>query len=147
MAVSGTVPVAAASRGVDPLRLARVVRRISVVGGVVLGTWFLLQFGSRWVPARMDTVPSIPPGSWCIVDRWATGLAVGSDVFVATPNGELLSRVVALTADEVVVQHPNSATRWPDSRAFGPLPRRAVRATVLVVFRPDDAAAEVPRGR
>lgn len=146
MAVSGTVP-AAAPRRVDPLRLARLVRRVSLVGGVVLGTWFLLQFGSRWVPAGMDTVPSIPPGSWCIVDRWAVGLAVGSDVFVATPRGELLSRVASLNGDQVVVENPNPGSRWPDRRTFGPLPRRAVRATVLVVFRLDEAPSGDRRGR
>ena len=142
MAVSGTVPARSEPR-VNPIGSAKRLRRATVVLAVVAFTWFLLQFGTKWVPAGMDTVPGIPPGSWCIVDRWSIGLRVGSDVFVAVPGGEVLSRVAALDGDTVTVRHPNEHAGAPDSRTFGALPRHAVRATVLVVFPPDEAA----RGR
>jgi type IV secretory pathway protease TraF len=138
MAVSGTVR-ARTTPAVDPVRAAKVLRRVTVAIAAVLFTWFALQFGSAWVPANMDTVPAVPAGSWCIVDRWATRLRVGNDVFVDTPAGPMLSRVAALDADTVTVLHPNADSRWPDSRSFGPLPRRAVTSTVLVVFPPDGA--------
>ena len=76
MAVSGTVP-ARERREVDALVAARWLRRGTVVLAVVAFTWFLLKFGTAWVPANMDTVPGVPPGAWCIVDRWAGGLRVG----------------------------------------------------------------------
>jgi hypothetical protein len=142
MAVSGTVP-ARTRPAVDPMRTAKVLRRATVVLAVVAFAWFLLKFGTAWVPANMDTVPGVPPGAWCIVDRWASGLRVGSDVFVETPAGTVLSRVAALDDDTVTVLHPNAGSRWPDSRTFGALPRRAVASTVLVVFPMDGA----PRGR
>jgi hypothetical protein len=144
MAVSGTVP----ARGrppVDVMHTAKWLRRATAVLAVVAFTWFLLKFGTAWVPAGMNTVPDVPPGSWCIVDRWAGGLRVGSDVFVDTPAGPMLSRVAAIDteAGTVTVLHPNPDASWPDSRSFGPLPRRAVTSTVMVVF-PGDGAT---RGR
>lgn len=139
MAVSGTVP-ARSPESFDPLSLARRLRRWTV-GLAVLGfTWFLLKFGTAWVPANMDTVPSVPPGSWVIVDRWSSGLRVGSDVFVATPAGRLLTRVAALDDETVTVLHPNGASAWPDSKHFGLLRRDQVESTVMVVFLPGKGA-------
>ena len=146
MAVSGTVQSQPGGR-VDPLRLARFVRRATFVGGVLAGTWFFLQFGTRWVPPDMDTVPSIPPGSWCVVDRWSMGLRVGSDVFARTPAGELLSRVGAIDQRGIVLEHPDPATVHPDSRDFGPIPRASVLATVVVVFPPEARHDGRRRGR
>jgi hypothetical protein len=146
MAVSGTV-TSQPSRRVDPLRLARFVRRATFVGAALAGTWFFLQFGSRWVPEGMDTVPSIPPGSWCVVDRWSMGLRVGSDVFVRTPAGELLSRVAAIDARGIELEHPNPASVHPDSADFGPIARDSVLATVVVVFPPEVRHDGRPRVR
>lgn len=144
MAVSGTVP-ARTRPPFDPQSLARRLRRGTALLAVVAFAWFLLKFGTAWVPANMDTVPSVPPGSWCIVDRWSSGLRVGSDVFVDTPEGRLLSRVAALDAETVTVLHPNGNSAWPDSKHFGLLPRSAVVSTVMVVFLP--GKAEPARGR
>ncbi len=143
MAVSGTVP-ARTRPAVDPQRAAKRLRGVTAVFAAVAFAWFLLKFGTAWVPADMDTVPDVPPGAWCIVDRWSSGLRVGSDVFVETPAGRLLSRVAALDADTVTVLHPNPDARWPDSRSFGPLPRHEVASTVMVVFPP---ATGPTRGR
>lgn len=140
MAVSGTV-ASARPQGVDLLRLAKRLRRWASVVAVVVFAWFLLQFGTAWVPAGMATVPGIPPGAWCIVDRWCIGVRVGSDVFVDTPDGRVLSRVVALEGSEVRVEHPNPFTGFRDSRQFGALPRAALASTVMVVFQPDGQGA------
>jgi len=143
MAVSGTVP-AKNSPSFDPIRVGRRLKRWTVVVAVVVFTWFFLQFGTAWVPAGMDTMPEAPPGSWCIVDRWSTGLRVGSDVFVDGPRGPVLSRVASIDGDDLYLLHPNGASLHPDSRNFGPVRRADVRSTVMVVFR---AAAGASRGR
>ncbi|MFT4513579.1 MAG: hypothetical protein ACI89X_002824 [Planctomycetota bacterium] len=137
MAVSGTVPASKPTR-LQPTTVAKWLRRITIVFAVVCGLWFFLKFGTQWVPAGMDTVPDIPAGSWVVVDRWASGLRVGSDVFIDTPHGELLSRVTELRDDEVMITHPAVRSGYGDSALFGPLPRANVRSTVVVVFAPDD---------
>ena len=136
MAVSGTVPSPKPQR-LQPTTIAKWVRRATFVFGVVAGTWFFLKFGTQWVPAGMNTIPDIPAGSWVIVDRWVSGLRVGSDVFIDTPQGELLSRVTELRGDQVIIAHPYQYSGYGDSAQFGALPRGNVRATVVVVFRPD----------
>lgn len=140
MAVSGTV---ASSRraGLDVLQLAKRLRRWASLLAVVVFAWFLLQFGTAWVPTGMATVPGIPPGAWCIVDRWSIGARVGSDVFVDTPDGRVLSRIVALDDRELRVEHPNPFTGFRDSRQFGALPRGALASTVMVVFQPEGERA------
>jgi hypothetical protein len=135
MAISGTVPGRQPAPR-DPARLARGLRRATWLLAVVAGVWFFLRFGTAWVPRGMNTVPEAPPGSWCIVDRWAGGLRVGSDVFVDTPAGLVLSRVTALDAETVTIRHPNVHSGWRDSGDFGPLPRANVRSVVCVTFAP-----------
>ena len=137
MAVSGTVPSSKPSR-LQPTTVAMWVRQLTLVFGVIAGSWFFLKFGTQWVPAGMNTVPEIPAGSWVIIDRWSSGLRVGSDVFVDTPNGELLSRISELRQNEVVLRNPNQHSGHADSADFGALPRNKVTATVVVVFAPDD---------
>lgn len=136
MAVSGTV-ARARPQGLDMLRLAKRLRRWASLLAVAAFTWFLLQFGAAWVPAGMATVPGIPPGAWCIVDRWSIGARVGSDVFVDTPDGRVLSRIAALDDRQLRVEHPDPFTGFRDSRHFGPLPRAALVSTVMVVFQPE----------
>lgn len=138
MAISGTVP--ARSRTVlDPNRAARWLRRATLIGSVALLVWFFAKFSTRWVPADMDTIPTIPPGSWCVVDRWASGLRVGSDVFVDGPRGIVLSRVAELDQSTVTLLHPNAASSCADSRRFGAVPRSAVLGTVVVALPPRSA--------
>jgi hypothetical protein len=96
---------------------------------------FFLCFGCERVPAGMNTVPGISPGALCIVDRRAAAIQPGRDVFFELEGmGLLLSRVVAVDADSLRVEHPNAAAVWPDSRHFGALPRRSVRSTVVFAF-------------
>lgn len=120
-----------------PQRLARIARRATLALGLVAVCWFLLKFETRWVPLGMNTIAEVPGGSWVILDRWTTGLRVGSDVFVNTPHGELVSRVSALDDDSITITHPNPEATWGDSRAFGPIPRDQVLGTIVVAFAPD----------
>lgn len=143
MAVSGTVP-ARTRAGFDLQRLTKRLRRITACLGIAFGIFCVVRFGSMWVPARMDTVPTIPPGSWCLVDRWKGGMHVGSDVFVDVDAGRVLTRIAAIDQDTVTVLHPNGNSAWPDSRQFGLLPHAAVHSTVMVVFAGDGGTA---RGR
>ena len=136
MAVSGTVP-SSQSKRLLPTDVARWVRRATLLLGVVAITWFSLQFTTKWVPVGMHTVPTIPPGSWLILDRWCSGLRVGSDVFIDTPDGEGMSRVSDLREDEVFSKHPSPTAGIGDSTKFGGLPRANVKAVIMVVFPPD----------
>lgn len=135
MAVSGTVPSGSKPR-FDVGAQAKRLRRATTWCAIVAFTWFLLQFGAVWVPEGMTTVRAMPPGSWCIVDRWSIGVRVGSQVFVDGPDGRVLSQVARLDADTVTIEHPNAGSGLRDSRDFGPLPRGAIAATVMVAFPP-----------
>ena len=135
MAVSGTVP-ARTRRGFDPQRVARWVRRATVVALVVFAAFCFAVFGTETVPPGMRTVPGLEPGALCFVDRRASAVAVGRDVFVRIDGALLLSRVAALDGDTVTLHNPDAEAPWPDSRAFGPVPRRQVRGTVLFALAP-----------
>jgi hypothetical protein len=130
---------AARPRRFDPERLARWLRRATLLGAGVAAVWFFRCFGTERVPAGMDGVASIPPGSLCIVDRRGGSAAVGHHVFADVPGGgTVLSRVAAVEPDGTLVLHnSNAGSAMPDSRAFGPLPRSRVRGVVLVVFPPE----------
>lgn len=137
MAVSGTVPSRRPPPPVDPVQVARWIRRATVALAVVCIVWLFATVSWRWVPAGMDTVPGIAPGSMCLVDRRASAVAVGRDVFVTTPDGAVvLSRVTAIDPEHVTVINPNPEAPYPDSRVFGALPRDRLRGTVLCVLAP-----------
>ena len=134
-----------------PVRAARLVRRLTLPFAVAAGLFFWSRYGVIRVPEGMDTMPSIPAGSACLVDKRGSVAMPGHEVFCDVPDGgTVLSRVSSVTADgALVLAHDANDSRLPDSRAFGPLPRSSVRGVVLVVFAGDTAMAEVevPRGR
>ena len=137
MAVSGTVPARSAPRRFDPANAARWLRRATWMLFIVAVFWVFTSFDTQWVPAGMDTVPSAPAGSWCILDRRQGSVRPGSDVFLEPPGGGLLlSRITELDAETFAVQHPNAEAAWPDSRTFGRLPRRHLRGMVAAAFPP-----------
>lgn len=147
MAVSGTVPAATRARRFDPTLVAGWIRRCTWVLAGACFVWLFTILGTQWVPAGMDTVPGIEPGSWCLVDRRAGAVQVGQAVFATTPDGVLLlSRVAAVDDTSVTVLHPNSDAAFPDSRVFGALPRANLRGVVLVAL-PPDAPPGATRGR
>jgi len=147
MAVSGTVP-STRKVGFDPLPPARWLKRLTWVFALGAGALFFAWFGTQYVPPRMDTVPSIPPGSLCIIDRRQSAAKVGSHVFVDVPGGgTLLSQVTQADDVGVFVQNPNGLSALPDSRTFGVLPRDHVRSTVLVVFPPEAKAKGATDGK
>ncbi|MCR9247029.1 MAG: hypothetical protein NXI31_18505 [bacterium] len=124
-------------RAMQRPKLARRIRRWTLLFGIVAIAWSWLWFGARWVPAGMDTVPDVPPGSFCVIDKRNSTVKVGSHVFVKIPSGEVvLSRVVNRTDDHITIEHPNLTSTWPDSRSFGELPVAAVEGTILAPFKP-----------
>jgi len=149
MAVSGTVPARGSKGRIDPTVAARWVRRATLLAAVLFVAWSAATFGTQWVPKGMDTVPGIAPGSWCLIDCRRSAATIGRDVFVVSPDGvTLLSRVAAADDDTVTVTNPNDSAAFPDSRVFGPLPRRSVRGTVVFALQPEDAtSSELPRAR
>jgi len=124
-------------------RLARAVRRLTVILGLAALAWFLLKYETRWVPSGMNTIEAVPGGSWVILDSWCTGLEVGSDVFVHTPHGALVSRVSEVLDGAVVISHPNLEATWGDSAVFGPIPIDQVVGTIVAAFAPGDGAGGI----
>lgn len=143
MAVSGTVPSKRPPRS-DPLQWARKVRRATVLVGIAVLAWFFLRFTTAWVPSGMNAVPSLPPGAWCVIDTWAVGLRVGSDVFYEGAFGTMVGRVSALDGNTFEVKNLDAACQVPDSATFGALPRSALLGTVVTALLPDPGAT---RGR
>lgn len=136
MALSGTVPCRRRI-GFDPVPLARWLKRATWLFGIAATVVFFSWYGAERVPVGMRTLADIAPGAWCVVDRRAAAVQPGRAVFVSVPGiGLLLSRVAEVSADTVRVEHDLAVSGWPDSRGFGPLPRAAVRSTVLVAFQP-----------
>jgi hypothetical protein len=134
MATGGTV-LQRRPAGFDPAAFARRLQRIGWGVAIVAIVMFLLRFGAERVPRGMDTVPDMPPGSLCFVDRSASSVQVGAHVFLEVPElGLVLSRVTAVDAATVTFRHPNANSGWPDSQGLGPLPRSCVRSTVLTTF-------------
>lgn len=143
MAVSGTVPSRRPRRS-DPLKWARQVRRATALAGIGVLAWFFLRFSTAWVPSGMNTVPTLPPEAWCLIDKWAVGLRVGSDVFYEGPIGTMVGRVSALDAETFEVANVTPGCTVPDSATFGAVPRRALIGTVVTALLP---ASGAPRGR
>lgn len=123
-------------RGFDPARLARTIRRATLPLAIVAAIVFFQCFGSMRVPEGMDSMPDIPPGSLCLIDKRSGSARPGKAVFVDVPaGGTLLSRVVAVGADgSLRVQNDSPTSALPDSDQFGELPAKALRGTVMVVF-------------
>jgi hypothetical protein len=116
-------------------RLAKSLRRWALFGMLFVGAYLLYGYGGRWVPGDMDTVPAIPAGSFCIIDRWQSTVMAGSHVFVALPDGRtVLTRVAHREGERITIEHPNPRSSFPDSRTLGPLPVSAVQGTVLGAF-------------
>lgn len=139
----------ATRRRVDPARLARRVRALTLPMALVMGFWFYRSFGILRVPAGMDSMPGTPPGSVCIIDKRPSTAAVGHVVFVRAPGGGIvLSRVQSQTpAGSFVVLHDNPESALPDSRSFGPASPDAIVGVVLVLFPGPGIDGEAIDGR
>ncbi len=134
------------SAAVDSMAWAKVMRRlllpVAVLSAVIL--WFC--FGVLRVPKGMDTTPSVPGGSLCLVDKRQAAVVPGALVFVDVGDGAtLLTRVVAVDheTERFTCAHDEETSRF--ASYAGELPLAAVRSTVLATFLPDQAAEEVPR--
>lgn len=136
-------------RGPDPRRLTRWVWRAGPVVLVAAALSFWLCFGALRVPAGMDGIPSIPPGSLCLIDKRTGSVRVGSAVFADLPEGgTVLARVAGLSPEGLMtLRNDDPAAQQPDSDDFGPLPPGSLRGVVLVVFAGRGAPGEVLRDR
>lgn len=135
-----------AEAGFRPERAARWLRKLSLplfaLG--VLALFWVLELTR--IPAGMDSMVDIPPGSTVLLDRRAGSVRAGMAVMVDLPQGgTLLTRLVRCEPDGGLwVENDHRASALPDSRSFGALPAACLRGSVLVVF-PPDVPAEVPR--
>lgn len=134
---------------IDPRQWTRWARRAALPMAMVGGVALYLCFGAVRVPLGMDTTPSIPAGSLCLIDKRSSKAQVGCRVFVDLPDGgTVLSKVVAIRDDDrLVLQHEAADSQLPDSDQFGPVARAQVRGVVLVVFPPDGGTNEAIRGK
>jgi len=133
---------------VDPARWARVVRRLVLPIMVLCVVALWLSFGWATIPQGMDTLPgaqqgeqrmpSVPPGSQCLIDKWTSSVRVGSAVLFEHEDRVLLSRVVAVREDGMVVRHDNERSAIPDSDDIGTIPWKAHVGTILSVFPPEE---------
>ena len=126
-------------RAMSRVHFAKRLRRWTLVLGMVALAWSWLWYGARWVPAGMDTVPDMPPGTFCVIAKRTGSVHVDSHVFIEIGGGDVvLSQVVGVdrAAGTVSIRHPNPESRIPDSRALGSLPLRSVQGTVLGAFKP-----------
>jgi hypothetical protein len=139
----------ARGRGLDPARVAKYVRRITPIVAFVCVGVLWLNFGWLRVPAGMDTTPSAPPGSLCIIRKRPGPAAVGSLVFANVPGGGVvLSRVVARDGDAVVLRHDDPDSRMPSSEHFGAVPDEEIAAVVISVLLAEETAeTRDPRDR
>jgi hypothetical protein len=140
---------AAGRARLDPRRLQRWVVRAALPVLVVAVAALLLCFSVLRVPAGMDSIPRIQPGSWCLIDKRAGSVRAGCVVFVDVPDGgTLLARVTEIAADgSLWVANDNLQSALPDSGDFGRLPASSVRGVVLVVFGGDGPPGEAVHGR
>ena len=135
------------ARGVDPRRLARLVRRLILPVALLCFLLLYLTVGFLRVPRGMDTMPEIPGGSLCVIDKRSGSVQPGIPVLVDLEDGStLLSRVIERDEDRIRVRNDNDASRLPDSDELGWLSLSAVRGSVLAVFAPDGKEA-LPRDR
>lgn len=131
-------PTAAEDRALGKERLARRIRRWTLVIAIILAIAMYACFGARYVPPRMDTVPDIPAGSFCVIDKRRSTVQAGSHVFLELPgHGVVLSRVESRDGDRLRIVHPNGASAVPDSRTLGALSIDVVIGTVLGAFKPN----------
>lgn len=101
---------------------------------------------ARWLDAvevrGASMAPTLLPGDRLLVEALSFARRsprVGEIVLAADPREperELVKRVVAVMANGDLVVGGDSAQRSTDSRAFGPLPRGAVRWRVVLRYGP-----------
>lgn len=110
----------------------------------VLGLLWLFELTR--IPAGMDSMPEIAPGSTVLLDHRVAAAREGMAVMVDLPQGgSLLTRLVRREPDgSLWVENDRRESALPDSRALGALPASCYRGAVLVVF-PPEGATEVPR--
>lgn len=101
----------------------------------------------RLVVHGASMAPTLAPGDRLLVRRWPRALAPGVLVVVADPRAPgrlVVKRVAAVDADAVTVLGDNPAAST-DSRAYGALPRSAVRGRVVYRYAPAGRAGRIAR--
>jgi inner membrane protease subunit 1 len=118
----------------------------AIAGAAAAGVWLLRARPFRVEIEGSSMEPSLLPGEWALAVR--RRLKVGAVVVVehpTRPDFELVKRVVAAPGDAVGGRRLGAAEWWvqgdasgasTDSRAFGPVPRSAVRGRVVLVYSP-----------
>lgn len=83
---------------------------------------------ARFLVEDHSMEPTLRPGDYLLVNRWASKIAKGDLVVIRDPQKSdrfLVKRITALTGSGISVLGDN-ATVSRDSRAFGPVPRELI---------------------
>jgi len=101
---------------------------------------------ARWLDAvevdGTSMAPGLLPGDRLLVEAFSftrRGPRVGEIVLASDPRAEgreLVKRVVAVEPNGDLVVQGDAGDRSTDSRAFGPLPREAIRWRVVLRYAP-----------
>jgi nickel-type superoxide dismutase maturation protease len=113
------------------------VTRVALAAALAGAVGVVVVRPRRVVVDGRSMEPTLAPGDRLLVTR-TTRPRVGDVVAVRDPGGGrrlLVKRVSALLEDEVVLRgdNPRAST---DSRAFGPVPRRAIVGRVVRCYSP-----------
>jgi hypothetical protein len=135
---------------VNPNRLRPWVMRGGLLATFVVAVLLFTNYGTFRVPDGMDTMPELPPGSFCLIQKEPREVRVGAVVLFRVPGGGmLLSRVAAVHDHGVVVAHDATDSRFGQLQgdAIGVVPFTELAGLVLYAH-PAQPLAEVPtRGR
>lgn len=119
-----------------------------LVGGVVLAS----EVMRRVVVVGDSMAPALHEGDRVLVVRVHRWLPLRTGDVVAAPDPRdasrlLVKRVAACTPTGAVVLHGDNSARSTDSRAFGPVERRAVWGLAVYRYTPPGRGAVISRGR
>ena len=88
----------------------------------------------------MDTVPEMPPGTFCFIAKRSGGVAVDSHVFIKIGGGTSCSPAWSPWITVPARSRSGTRTRTPGSRTAapsGPLPLADVEGLVIGSFKPN----------
>ena len=133
-------------------KTARFRRRITLLAVLIVAAalwYFFSRYGTWTVIPGMDTMlPGYPPGATCVIEKDPGEVTAGKSVVILElPGGAaLLTKVVRVEGERIFIRHDNRQSRFLhyEKQSYA---MASVRGLVLTVLLPDDAPAEVPRGK
>lgn len=122
----------------QPVRIRRYVLRIGLFVAIIGMVILVRTYGTVRVPVGMDTMPSLPAGTTCIIQKRPSSVRKDSVVFVDLDDGSTVLARIA-TVDEqgalrLVIDNRESRFRALETRLYS---LEDVRGLVLASFAPN----------